>query len=59
METEIFITEQVTLTENQIADLSIIASKYLYLGVNDEGRMSYNGIIEVLKKYESIRNQNP
>ena len=45
----------VYLTENQIAELAQIGSQYLYLGAMDEGRISYGGIIEILKRYEELR----
>lgn len=45
----------VYLDENQIAELAQIGSRHLYLGVMDEGRISYGGIIEILKRYEEFR----
>lgn len=45
----------VYLTENQIAELAQIGSQHLYLGVMEEGRISYVGIIEILKRYEELR----
>ena len=49
------VSDSVYLTENQIAELAQIGSQYLYLGVMDEGRISYGGIIEILKRYEELR----
>jgi hypothetical protein len=43
------------LTENQIAELANIGSKHLYLGSMDEGRLSYGGVLEILKRYEELR----
>ena len=45
----------VYLTENQIAELAQIGSHHLYLGAMDEGRISYGGIMEILKRYEELR----
>jgi len=45
----------VYLTENQIAELAQIGSQHLYLGAMDEGRISYGGIMEILKRYEELR----
>ena len=42
------------LSENQIAELAQIGSKYLYLGALEEGRISYGGIIEILKRYNEM-----
>jgi hypothetical protein len=42
------------LTENQIAELANIGSKHLYLGAMDEGRLSYGGVLEILKRYEEL-----
>lgn len=47
-----------TLTENQIAILAQIGSQYLYLGHMDEGRLSYGGVLEILKKYEEFIKEN-
>lgn len=49
------ISGSVYLTENQIAELAEIGSQHLYLGAMDEGRISYGGIMEILKKYEELR----
>ena len=49
------VSGSVYLTENQIAELAQIGSQYLYLGAMDEGRISYGGIIEILKRYEELR----
>lgn len=43
------------LTENQIAELAEIGNRYLYLGVMEEGRISYAGVFEIIKKYEEFR----
>ena len=45
----------VYLTENQIAELAQIGSQHLYLGAMDEGRISYGGIMAILKRYEELR----
>ncbi|MFZ1297385.1 MAG: hypothetical protein WAT16_05015 [Saprospiraceae bacterium] len=45
----------VYLTENQIAELANIGSQHLYLGAMDEGRLSYGGVLEILKRYEELR----
>ena len=49
------VSGSVYLTENQIAELAQIGSKYLYLGEMEEGRISYGGIMEILKRYEELR----
>ena len=49
------VSGSVYLTENQIAELAQIGSQHLYLGAMDEGRISYGGIMEILKRYEEIR----
>lgn len=49
------VSVSVYLTENQIAELAQIGSQHLYLGVMEEGRISYGGIIEILKRYEELR----
>jgi hypothetical protein len=49
------VSGSVYLTENQIAELANIGSQHLYLGVMDEGRLSYGGVLEILKKYEEFR----
>lgn len=49
------INGSVYLTENQIAELAEIGRQHLYLGAMDEARISYGGIIEILKRYEEIR----
>jgi hypothetical protein len=49
------VSGSVYLTENQIAELAGIGSQYLYLGAMDEGRISYGGIMEILKRYEELR----
>lgn len=49
------VSGSVYLTENQIAELAQISSQYLYLGAMEEGRISYGGIIEILKRYEELR----
>ena len=46
---------QTHLTENQIAELAQIGSKYLYLDAMEEGRISYAGIFEIIRAYEKIR----
>ena len=43
------------LTENQIAELAQIGSQHLYLGEMEEGRISYGGIMAILKRYEELR----
>ena len=45
----------VYLTENQIAELAQIGSQYLYLGAMENGRLSYGGVLEILKRYEELR----
>lgn len=45
----------VYLTENQIAELAQIGSQHLYLYEGEEGRISYGGIMEILKRYEELR----
>ena len=49
------VSGSVYLTENQIAELAQIGSQHLYLGSMDEGRISYGGIMEILKRYEELR----
>ncbi len=49
------VSGSVYLTENQIAELAQIGSQHLYLDAMDEGRISYVGIIEILKRYEYLR----
>ena len=49
------VSGSVYLTENQIAELAQIGSQHLYLGAMDEGRISYGGIMEILKRYEEFR----
>ena len=49
------VSGSVYLTENQIAELAEIGSQHLYLGAMDEGRISYGGIMEILKRYEKLR----
>lgn len=49
------VSGSVYLTENQIAELAQIGSQHLYLGAMEEGRISYGGIIEILKRYEELR----
>lgn len=49
------VSGSVYLTENQIAELAGIGSQHLYLGAMDEGRISYGGIMEILKRYEELR----
>ena len=49
------VSGSVYLTENQIAELANIGSQHLYLGVMDEGRLSYGGVLEILKRYEELR----
>ena len=49
------VSGSVYLTENQIAELAQIGSQHLYLGEMDEGRISYGGIMEILKRYEELR----
>lgn len=49
------VSGSVYLTENQIAELAQIGSQHLYLGEMEEGRISYGGIIEILKRYEELR----
>ena len=49
------VSGSVYLTENQIAELAQIGSQHLYLGAMDEGRISYVGIMEILKRYEEFR----
>lgn len=46
------VSGSVYLTEIQIAELVQIGSQHLYLGEIDEGRISYVGIMEILKRYE-------
>lgn len=45
----------VFLTENDISELAQIGSQHLYLGEMDEGRLSYGGVLEIIKRYEEIR----
>ena len=49
------VSGSVYLTENQMAELAQIGSQHLYLGAMDEGRISYCGIMEILKRYEELR----
>jgi hypothetical protein len=49
------VSGSVYLTENQIAELANIGSQHLYMGAKDEGRISYGGIMEILKRYEELR----
>lgn len=49
------VSGSVYLTENQIAELANIGSNHLYLGAMDEGRLSYGGVLEILKRYEELR----
>ena len=49
------VSGSVYLTENKIAELAQIGSQHLYLDAMEEGRISYGGIIEILKKYEELR----
>ena len=49
------VSGSVYLTENQIAELAQIGCQHLYLGEMDEGRISYGGIMEILKRYEQLR----
>lgn len=49
------VEESVCLTENQIAELANIGSQHLYLNLMDEGRLSYLGVLEIIKKYEELR----
>jgi hypothetical protein len=49
------VSGSVYLTENQIAELANIGSQHLYLGAMDEGRLSYGGVLEILKRYEELR----
>ena len=43
------------LTENDISELAQIGSQHLYLGEMDEVRLSYGGVLEIIKRYEEIR----
>ena len=62
MENKVFIRKSVSgsvyLTENEIVELAQIGSQHLYLGAMEEGRISYGGIIEILKRYEEFRKIN-
>lgn len=49
------VSGSVYLTENQIAELAQIGSQHLYLGAMEEGKISYGGVIEILKRYEELR----
>lgn len=51
----VHISGSVYLTENQIAELAQIGSQHLYLDEMDECRISYGGIMEILKRYEELR----
>lgn len=52
---QLLISGSVYLTENQIAELAQIGSQYLYLGAMENGRLSYGGVLEILKRYEELR----
>jgi predicted XRE-type DNA-binding protein len=43
------------LTESQISELASIGSENIYLGAMDEGRLSYGGVYEIIKKYEEFK----
>lgn len=45
----------VSLDEANIAELAQIGSQHLYLGDMDEGKISYGGILEIIKRYEQFR----
>ena len=49
------VSGSVYLTENQIAELAQVGCRYLYVGAMDECRISYGGIMEILKRYEEFR----
>jgi hypothetical protein len=57
IEREVELRESVHLTENQIAELANIGSQHLYLGAMDERRLSYGGVLEILKKYKELKVQ--
>ena len=52
---EASLSSSIYLTENQIAELAQIGSQHLYLDAMEEGRISYGGIMEILKRYEELR----
>jgi len=49
------VSGSVYLTENQVAELANIGSNHLYLVSMDECRLSYGGVLEILKRYDEIR----
>jgi hypothetical protein len=55
-EKKVIVSDSVFLTENEIAELANVGSQYLYLGAMDEGRLSYEGVLKILKRYEELRN---
>ena len=52
------INDSTYLTENEIAELADIGSQYLYLDAMENGRLSYGGVVEILKRYERVRKTN-
>jgi hypothetical protein len=43
------------LTEKEITELAEIGSQYIYLDIMDNGRISYGGVFEIIKRYEAMR----
>lgn len=53
------VSYSIYLTENQIAELAQIGSQHLYAATdNDDPKISYGGILEIIQKYEEFRKNN-
>ena len=45
------------LSESQLAELASIGCRHTYV-LEDEMRMSHNGVLEIVKRYEEIKTLN-
>ena len=46
--------QSVSLTENEIAELTYIGIQHLYVGANDQNYLSHGGVMAILERYEEI-----
>ncbi len=48
--------DYINLTEQQLTELSQIGGNYIYEGCNEDLHITAMGVLEILKRYEQIKN---
>ena len=46
----------ILITAKELVELADIGTRYIYIDADEEARLSSGGVLEILRRYEELRN---